>query len=171
MEWRRISVLHADWVADPGFNLVIRRSLVSDYKTLGELSDAEAADPECIRRVPGIGKVATAAVKNILTRYRNGVAPEPFYRPEPRRYEPPATPETLYEYGDDDILEPVIIPAQPGWFAKRTSDGLHYQPVIAWVIVSVTRIDDEPRAIGALSGKLDAGWTLEYNARPNPWHE
>jgi ERCC4-type nuclease len=81
MEWRRISVLHEDWDTNPGFNLVIRRSLASYYKTVGELSDAEGADPGCIMRVPGIGKVATAAIKNILTRYRNGVAPDRFYEP------------------------------------------------------------------------------------------
>ena len=64
---------------------------------------------------------------------------------------------------EDDVMAPVIIPAQPGWFAKRKDDASHLEPIIAWVIFSVARIGDEPRAIGAVSGKLDAGWFLEYN--------
>ena len=72
---------------------------------------------------------------------------------------------------EKDVMPPVIIPAQPGWFAKRTDDGSQFQPVIAWAVFSVFHIGDAPKAIGALSGSLDAGWTLEYNAHPNPWHE
>jgi hypothetical protein len=68
-------------------------------------------------------------------------------------------------------MEPVIIPAQPGWGAKR-KNGTQYQPVIAWVIYSGDEIGDGIRAIGAISGKLDDFmWILEYNPRPKAWND
>ena len=72
---------------------------------------------------------------------------------------------------DNDVMPPVIIPAQPGWYAKRRDDGSQYQPVIAWVILSIEYVGDFTEAIGAISGRLETGWRLEYNPMPKPWSE